>query len=112
MPGCLTETCITIFRHRATKGSSYFFRGSGGNAREWTDLGAERRHFFDDAIADGYAVLAINSLNRVDKKRDLSVPPAPNSDLDAVGVILKSFKAGGLVPTHIFVYGVGILRGG
>jgi len=40
------------------------------------------------------------------------MPPAPNSDLDSEGTILKSFRAGGLIPTDIPAYSVGISRGG
>ena len=94
------------------RGVIVFFHGSGGDAREWTDLGAERRHFFDDAIADGYAVLAINSPDRVDKQWNLNMPLAPNPDLDAVEAILKSFQADGLIPAQIPIYGVGMSRGG
>jgi LysM repeat protein len=35
------------------KGVIIFFHGSGGDVREWFDLGAEGRHFFDDVIAHG-----------------------------------------------------------
>lgn len=66
------------------KGVIAFFHGSGGDAREWTDLGAERRHFFDDAIADGNAVRAI----------------------------LAAFRASGQIPAQVPIYGVGISQGG
>lgn len=94
------------------KGLIVFFHGSGGDAREWSDLGAERRHFFDDAIADGYTIIALNSTDRVEKQWDLIVPPASNSDLEAVEAILTAFQADGTLSVDTPIYGVGMSQGG
>lgn len=94
------------------KGIILFFHGSGGDAREWSGLGAERRHFFDEAIAAGYAFLAINSADRVNKQWDLRVPPARNVDLEAVAAILTAFRANGQIPGETRLYGVGMSQGG
>lgn len=95
-----------------TKGMIILFHGSGGSAREWPDLGAEGRTFFDDAIAAGYAVLAVDSGNRVEKQWDLAMPPASNSDLEAVAAILTTFQASGQIPVDTPIYAVGMSRGG
>lgn len=79
------------FPEKNDKGVILFFHGSGGDARDWSSLGAERRHFFDDVIAAGYAIIAIDSTDRVNKQWDLRVPPASNPDLEAVETILESF---------------------
>ena len=94
------------------KGVIVFFHGSGGDAREWANLGMERRHFFDDAIADGYAILAIDSADRVNKQWDLNPSPASNSDLGAVEAILTAFRADGQMSAATPVYGVGMSQGG
>lgn len=94
------------------RGLILFFHGSGGDAREWSELGAERRHFFDDAIAEGYAILAINSADRVNKQWDLTIPPASNPDLEALDAILTAFQANGQLPVDVPIYGVGISQGG
>ncbi|MBI3151319.1 MAG: alpha/beta fold hydrolase [Chloroflexi bacterium] len=102
----------SYFPPASYKGVIIFFHGSGGDAREWSELGAERRHFFDDAIADGYAIIAIDSNDRVHKQWDLTMPPASNSDLEAVAAILTAFRANGQMPAQIPVYGVGMSQGG
>jgi dienelactone hydrolase len=94
------------------KGVIFFFHGSGGDARDWSDLGAERHHFFDDAIADGYAIVAIDSADRVNKQWDLSMPPTFNADLKAVEAILTSFRTNGQLTANTPVYGVGMSQGG
>lgn len=94
------------------KGVILFFHGSGGDAREWSSLGMERRHFFDDIIADGYAILALDSADRVNKQWDLNLPPASNSDLEAVEAILTSFRADGWMSAETPLYGVGMSQGG
>jgi dienelactone hydrolase len=102
------------------KGVIIFFHGSGGDAREWFDLGAERRHFFDDVIALGYAILTINSADRVNKQWNLDVPPAHNSpgsstsnaDLEAAEAILTTFRANGQIPMQTPLYAVGMSQGG
>jgi dienelactone hydrolase len=94
------------------KGIILFFHGSGGDAREWSGLGAERRHFFDEAIAGGYAFLAIDSADRASKQWELSVPPAANVDLEAVEAILTAFHTNGQIPNETALYGVGISQGG
>ncbi|MDO9300036.1 MAG: alpha/beta fold hydrolase [Anaerolineales bacterium] len=94
------------------KGVIVFFHGSGGDAREWANLGMERRHFFDDAIADGYAIVAIDSADRVNKQWDLNPSPASNSDLKAVKAILTAFRADGQMSATTPVYGVGMSQGG
>ncbi|MCK6582507.1 MAG: alpha/beta fold hydrolase [Anaerolineales bacterium] len=94
------------------KGVILFFHGSGGDAREWSNLGMERRHFFDDAIAEGYAVLALDSGDRLNKQWDLDLPPASNPDLEAVEAILTSFRADGWMSAETPLYGVGMSQGG
>ena len=100
------------FPEKNDKGVILFFHGSGGDARDWSSLGAERRHFFDDVIAAGYAIIAIDSTDRVNKQWDLSVPPASNPDLEAVETILETFRGNGQLPVNIPIYAVGISRGG
>jgi dienelactone hydrolase len=94
------------------KGVIVFFHGSGGDAREWSDLGAERRHFFDDAIADRYAILAIDSADRINKQWNLNLSPASNSDIEAIEAILTAFRANGQLAAGTPVYGVGMSQGG
>jgi dienelactone hydrolase len=94
------------------KGFIVFFHGSGGDAREWFDLGAERRHFFDDVVADGYAILTINSADRLNKQWDLSMPPTVTADLEVVESILAAFRADGRIPMRTPFYAVGMSQGG
>ncbi len=96
----------------AFEGVILFFHGSGGDAREWSDLGAERRHFFDDAIAEGYAIIALDSADRVDKQWDLTPDLASNADLEAVEAILTAFRSEGRMSAQTRVYAVGMSQGG
>jgi predicted esterase len=95
-----------------SKGVIIFFHGSGGDAREWTDLGAERRHFFDDAIADGYAIIAIDSADRLNMQWELGLPAETNLDIRAVRSILETLKGEDRIPAAMPIYGVGMSRGG
>lgn len=94
------------------RGVIFFFHGSGGDAREWSDLGAERHHFFDDAIAEGYAIVSVNSADRVNKQWDLTPDPASNADLEAVAAILTAFRRDGKISAQTPVYAVGMSQGG
>lgn len=48
----------------------------------------------------------------MDTQWDLNLPPAPNSDLDAVEAVLATFRASGQITAQMPVYAVGISRGG
>jgi len=96
----------------ASKGVIVFFHGSGGDAREWTNLGAERRHFFDDAISEGYAIIAIDSADQINKQWELTLPAESNADFRAVRDILAIFKGRGEIKEALPIYGIGMSRGG
>jgi dienelactone hydrolase len=93
------------------RGLILFFHGSGSDAIEWLDL-TERRRFFDEALAEGYAFLGFDSTNRNEKQWDLSMPPAGNPDLDMLQAILQVFHANGQLPLEMPIYSVGMSRGG
>jgi len=95
-----------------SKGIILFFHGSGGDAREWTDLGAERRYFYDEAIAEGYTIIAINSIDRVNKEWEVGLPVETNPDIQGVSSILDVFRSRGQIKDTTSIYGIGMSRGG
>ncbi|MBI3738304.1 MAG: dienelactone hydrolase family protein [Chloroflexi bacterium] len=101
-----------IFLPKHPKGVIFFFHGSGGDAREWTNLGMERGHFFDEAIAEGYAILAVNSADTINKQWNVDLPPNPNPDVDAVRTILAEFVTSGQITTDTPLFAVGFSQGG
>jgi hypothetical protein len=103
---------VYYFFPPALRGVILFFHGSGGSSREWTDVGTDRHRFFDEAIADGYAIIAIDSADRINNQWSLSLAAGTNVDVQAIENTLKVFMGRGQIPWDVPIYGIGMSRGG
>lgn len=94
------------------RGVITFYHGTGGNASSWTDgRGApENLLFCRDAVAAGFAIVATESQNRVDKQ--WSNRGTNNGDVENVQTILETFKARGEMRPDAPVFAVGMSNGG
>lgn len=103
---------VYYFFPPALKGAILFFHGSGGNSREWTNVGTERHRFFDEAIAEGYAIIAIDSADRINNQWSLSLATGTNVDVQAIENTLEIFTSRGQIPLNVPIYAIGMSRGG
>lgn len=84
--------------------------GTGGSAAN--QFARPENQFFNlEAAARGYALVAIDSLDRVNKQWDASLLPS-NPDVQNVLAILASLQTRGILPTGLPRYAVGMSNGG
>lgn len=84
--------------------------GTGGSAANQFSR-IENDFFNREAAARGYALLAVDSLNRVDKQWDATFSSA-NADVQNVLAILASLETRGLFPAGLPRYASGMSNGG
>ncbi|HNH81975.1 MAG TPA: hypothetical protein PL157_06335 [Acidobacteriota bacterium] len=94
------------------RGVITLYHGSGGSATSWTDgRGApENLLFCRDAVAAGFAIVATESQNRVDKQWNSR--GTNNDDVENIQTILETFKARGEMRPDAPVFAVGMSNGG
>lgn len=94
------------------RGVITLYHGSGGSATSWVDgRGApENLRFCRDAVAAGFAIVATESQNRVDKQ--WSNRGTNNIDVENIRTILETFKARGEMRPDTPVFAVGMSNGG
>jgi hypothetical protein len=93
------------------RGVITFYHGSGGAASEWTETSVERRLFINDAVAEGYGIIATASGDQVKRQWSLDQDPETNVDVEAMQTILDTFIARGAITDNTPVFGVGISQG-
>jgi dienelactone hydrolase len=87
------------------------FHGTGGGFVSFFSQTEERR-FADDAVADGYAVVALESADRTNKVWDFTNPPATNRDLQNVAAIIFGLRSRGLLQPGKPLFALGFSNGG
>lgn len=92
------------------KGVIFFAHGSGGNGGSWFTK-VESRGFLNDAVAEGFAVFALDSVNRTDKQWNNQVSLS-NPDIQNVQAALNLFISRGLTTTSTPVFALGMSNGG
>lgn len=91
------------------KGLILLFHGGSSSATDWTTQRLEYMSFTKYAITNGYAVLAVDSKDRVTKTWDLSMNSA---DVNNIDVILNSLKTRNIIAASTKFFGVGMSTGG
>jgi hypothetical protein len=85
------------------------FHGTGGGApTSYTKV--EDRQFMNEAVAAGYAVLALDSDNRIDKQWNVTVT-ANNIDVLNIRAVLSAFSARGLISATTPLMMIGMSNG-
>ncbi len=87
------------------------FHGSGGNYLTFFNE-AEDRDFANYAVADGYAVVSLDSADRVNKQWDFNSPTASNQDLQNVVLIFQTLRSRGILRANTPVFALGFSNGG
>lgn len=85
------------------------FHGSGGSALT-SYIKVEDRQLMNEAVAAGYAVLALDSDNRVDRQWN-PVVSAANIDVLNIRAVLAAFSARGLITATTPLFTVGMSNG-
>lgn len=94
----------------AHNGIIFRFHGTGGKAEaQFTKV--EERAFADDAVATGFAVVALDSADRTNKQWSTSAPPN-NLDIQHVQETLTNFVTRGLISASEPVFAQGMSQGG
>jgi predicted esterase len=92
-------------------GLVFHFHGSGGNAIGLFNI-TEQRPFADQAVADGYAVVTLTSVNRVDAQWNPASQVANNPDMQNVQAAIALFISRGWITAETPVLASGISNGG
>ena len=93
------------------KGVVTFFHGAGGSAKGWVDTNnVENRNFAEYAVASGYAVLATESLDRLQKRWIVNTTTS-NPDFTNVFAIFDDLVAQGVFKRTDKLFGVGMSQG-
>lgn len=88
----------------------FWFHGTGGNARSFFNR-LESRSSANHYVADGFAIVALDSNNRVDKQWDNTNNPPNNPDINNVQAIVNSFVARGFMTANTPVFSSGMSNG-
>lgn len=91
-------------------GIIFRFHGSGGSNQSVL-LSVESRLLSNDAVAEGYGIVAINSADRINGDWNLS-PPPNNPDLTNVQAVIEQFRKLGLISDSVPLLAQGTSRGG
>lgn len=107
----ISETIVVHYFPANPQGVIFRFHGSGGSAPNLFN-NIENRIFNNDAVADGYAVVAVNSFDRVNRQWDNTNIPPNNRDIQNVQAIIQTFISRGLITANTPLFAVGISNGG
>lgn len=111
----VTETIAgtTVVHHFPAKpfGVIFRFHGAGGSA---TNLfsSVENRIFNNDAAAENYAVVAVNSFDQLSRQWDNTNVPPNNRDIENIQTIISTFISRGWMSKKTSIFAVGISSGG
>lgn len=110
-PWTATETLVDssrvfYFFPPAAKAVIFLFHGAGGSADGWITRNIENRDFCNAAVADGYGIIAAESLDRTNKRWN------PQTDVPNLLNILSSLAASGALSADALRFGVGMSQGG
>ncbi|MDQ3064544.1 MAG: hypothetical protein M3R14_17025 [Acidobacteriota bacterium] len=88
----------------------FFFHGTGGSGNGFFNR-VESRFSANNLVAAGFAVVSLDSSNRVDKQWDNTNNPPNNPDISNVQAIINSFVMRGLMATNTPVFSSGMSNG-
>lgn len=93
------------------RGLVFWFHGTGGNARSFF-YRMESRYSANNFAAAGFAVVALDSNNRVDNQWDNTGNPPNNADISNIQAIVNSFIGRGFMTVNSPVFSSGMSNGG
>lgn len=91
-------------------GIIFRLHGTGGSART-TLSSIESRIFSDDAVAAGFGIIALDSVDRVGGEWSL-LPPPNNPDITNIETLITNFEQRGLISEDDPLFAQGTSRGG
>jgi len=91
-------------------GIIFRLHGTGGSAQT-TLSSIESRLFSDDAVAAGYGIIALDSVDRTNGEWSLAAPPN-NPDITNVQAVITNFRERGLISGNDPLFAQGTSRGG
>ncbi|MBC7797241.1 MAG: hypothetical protein H7Z37_10250, partial [Pyrinomonadaceae bacterium] len=92
------------------RGLLFRFHGTGGSGASFFDK-SEDRIAANDFVAAGFAVVSLDSANRVDKQWSTAQPPN-NPDLANIQAVINSFVSRGLITSATPIFTLGMSNGG
>ena len=93
------------------KGVIFAFHGHGGSATSWVN-NIELRIFFNDANSRGYAMIVLDSFDRVERAWDGNIAVSDNIDLQRVAAVREDLILRGKMDPTDAIYVLGISNGG
>ncbi len=93
------------------KGVILPFHGATGNASGWVGANAENENFLRYAVANGYAVVVTESVDRVNKTWSNATTVATNPDITNIDAILANLKQRNILTNQANLFGVGMSQG-
>ncbi len=85
------------------------FHGKGGAAQSWVNKQEENSNFTRYAVANGYAVVITESVDRINRQWQISTNSVDVNNIDA---ILSHLANRGIISLSKPIYGVGMSQGG
>ncbi len=107
----INGTNVTYYFPQSHASVLFRFHGTGGSGASFFDK-VEDNQFARDAVAAGYAVVALDSADRVNKQWDNSSPPSSNRDIQNVQAAIASFVGRGLMNANDALFAQGMSNGG
>lgn len=92
------------------RGLIFRFHGSGGSGATFFNK-LEDRMTANNYVAAGFAVVALDSNNRVDNQWDNTNVPPNNIDINNVQAIINSFVSRGLITANTPIFATGMSNG-
>ena len=93
------------------KGIVLPFHGLGGNATGWVGASSENENFVRYAVANGYAVVVTESVDRTNKRWSNATTVATNPDILNIDAILANLKQRNILTNQANLFGVGMSQG-
>ncbi len=92
------------------KGVVLPFHGLGGNAKGWVGVSVENENFMRYAVANGYAAVVTESVDRTNKRWSNDAT-AKNPDIVNIDAILANLKQRNILVNQTNLLGVGMSQG-
>lgn len=107
----INESAIGSYFPVLPRGVIFHFHGAGGSAVGLFN-NSEQRIFANEAVANGYAVVSLSNVDRVNRQWNPNPFIESNPDMQNVQAAVNSFVARGLMTAATPVFATGISNGG
>lgn len=107
----INNSLVGYYFPAAPGGVIFHFHGTGGSANGLFGT-LEQRTFADEAVAENYAVVSLNSVDRINRQWNANPQLENNPDMQNVRAALDLFAARGWISASTPVFANGISNGG